>query len=536
MAYQALYRKWRPTTFDDVVGQEHITQTLKNQIMNSQLAHAYLFCGTRGTGKTSTAKILARAVNCENPIDGNPCNECASCKGILDESIMDVVEMDGASKNKVENIREIIDDALFLPSAVKKKVYIIDEVHMVTTAAFNALLKTLEEPPEHVMFILATTELNKVPATVLSRCQRFDFRRITNEDISARLKVVTEGSGKSVTDEALSLVAELGNGSMRDSLSILDQCIGYTDETLTYDDILNIIGITDQSALFSVSEAIIDGDGAKCLSVIDEILSCGKELDVFIDSLSKFLRDLLVVKIMSEPEKILNTSSAALLKMRALCEKTSQEKIINALNLLNESIVLAKTVAFKRTIYELAIVKMCDVTTSDTIEALLARVADLEEKLRNGSFSAPSLKNETQKKVKIKEEKESPQEETKQKTTEILGDENILAKWDDIKAYIKTHGGMPLVPHLASAKPVVLKDKLALVFPQNALVSKTVASKPAYLDLIRDAIAEILGADIPVGCFSDKEVSINDISEEKDSPFNKLNDLAKKHAVIEIID
>ena len=221
MAYQALYRKWRPLTFDDVVGQEHITQTLKNEIVNGKLAHAYLFCGTRGTGKTSTAKILARAVNCLNPQNGNPCNECEVCRGILDETIMDVLELDGASRNKVENIRDIIDDVMFLPSVAKKKVYIIDEVHMVTTQAFNALLKTLEEPPEHVMFILATTELNKIPPTVLSRCQRFDFRRITNEDIVGRLKTILSGDGRSATDEALSLVAELGDGSMRDSLSIL---------------------------------------------------------------------------------------------------------------------------------------------------------------------------------------------------------------------------------------------------------------------------------------------------------------------------
>ena len=538
MAYQALYRKWRPTTFDDVVGQEHITQTLKNQIINSQLAHAYLFCGTRGTGKTSTAKILARAVNCEHPINGNPCNECDTCRGILDESIMDVVEMDGASRNKIENIREIIDDALFLPSVAKKKVYIIDEVHMVSTAAFNALLKTLEEPPEHVMFILATTELNKVPATVLSRCQRFDFRRITNEDIASRLDVVTKGSGKSVTKEALSLVAELGNGSMRDSLSILEQCIGYTDETLTYDDIIDIIGLTDQSALFSISEAIIKGDGAKCLSVIDDVLSCGKELDVFVDSLAKFLRDLLVVKLMGEPEKILHVSASNLEKMRALCENVSQEKLVNALNLLNESILKAKNVTFKRTIYELAIVKMCDVTTSDTIDALLARVAELEEKLKKGEFTvSPYQKEKTKKEDEPKQTQSIPMAKAKEKPAEIKGDTDISAKWDDIKAHIKAHGGQPVLPHLACAKPVVLKDKLALVFSQNTLMSKTVASKPLYLDLVHDAVLEIMGINLPVGCFTDKEVlEVNTPAKTDSSAFDKLEDLAKKHNIIEILD
>ena len=308
MAYQALYRKWRPLTFDDVVGQEHITKTLKNEIVSGKLAHAYLFCGTRGTGKTSTAKILARAVNCLNPKDGNPCNECDVCRGLLDESIVDVVELDGASRNKVENIRDIIDDVMFLPSVARKKVYIIDEVHMVTTQAFNALLKTLEEPPAHVLFILATTELNKVPATVLSRCQRFDFRRITNSDIVARLKTILAGDGRKVTDEGLALVAELGDGSMRDSLSILDQCLGFSETEITYDDIVNIIGITDDDALIRLASAVADNNSTEALAVLDEVSLAGKELGVFIERFVAFLRDLMIVKLMDAPEKILNSS------------------------------------------------------------------------------------------------------------------------------------------------------------------------------------------------------------------------------------
>lgn len=542
MAYQALYRKWRPTTFDDVVGQEHITKTLKNEIMNSQLAHAYLFCGTRGTGKTSTAKILARAVNCENPQNGNPCNECEICRGILDESIMDVIEMDGASKNKVENIREIIDDVVFLPSRAKKKVYIIDEVHMVTTAAFNALLKTLEEPPEHVMFILATTELNKIPATVLSRCQRFDFRRITNDDIVARLKVVVDGSGKSVTDDALKLVAEMGNGSMRDSLSILDQCVGFSDETLTYDDILNIIGITDQSALFKLTEAVSENDAVAALSVIDEVVSCGKELDVFIDSLTKFLRDLLVVCIMPEPEKVLNTSSENLEKMKALSKKISKEKIINSLNILNDSIIKAKDLTFKRTIYEIAIIKMCDSKMSDSYESLLVRIEELEEKLQNGNFSpAPAQKKEpkpaTIQKEKTDSEKPVPKNEV-QKVSTSSADSNVVAKnWEEIKNHIKSNGGIPMIPHLANAKPMIIKNKLALVFPSTAMISKTVVSKQGYLELIKNAVIAVTGETFEVGCFSDKEVSnVAPSNSDEATGINKLEELAKKHNVIEIIE
>ncbi len=540
MAYQALYRTWRPTTFDDVVGQNHITKTLKNEIMNNKLAHAYLFCGTRGTGKTSTAKILARAVNCEHPIDGNPCNECEVCRGILDESILDVVELDGASKNKVENIRDIIEDVVFLPARAKKKVYIIDEVHMVTTAAFNALLKTLEEPPEHVMFILATTELNKIPATVLSRCQRFDFRRITNDDIAKRLKVVTESSGKSVTEEALYLVAELGNGSMRDSLSILDQCIGFTDETLTYDDVLNIIGITDQSALFALAEAIAKGDGAGALSSIEDVVANGKELDVFIDSLTKFLRDLLVVKIMASPQKVLSSSSESIKKMQDLAENISKEKLIHCLNILNDSIIQAKNLTFKRTVYELALIKMCNPALSESYESLLARIDALEEKLKNGNFSCPPKKEEKKEMAKdiIKEVPKPEKEVTKKaldKPLENSSDDLVISKWDEIKEHIKKNGGMPLIPHLSSAKPQMIKGRLALVFPASAMMSKTVTSKQGYLDLVKISVQAVTGLTLEVGCFSDKEVT-SEAKEEDNAGMKKLEELAKKHSIIEIID
>ena len=302
MAYQAIYRRWRPKVFDDVVGQKHITTTLKNQIMNGSCAHAYLFCGTRGTGKTSTAKILARAVNCLNPQEGNPCNECEVCRGLLDESILDVIELDGASKNKVENIREIIDDVMFLPATAKKKVYIIDEVHMVTQQAFNALLKTLEEPPAHVMFILATTELNKVPITVLSRCQQFDFRRITNADIAGRMGEILTADGFTFDESALSLIAELGDGSMRDSLSVLDKCVGAIDTHLSFDTVISVTGIADNEALYELALSVAKGDTASALTKIDEIIEKGKELSLFAERFIKYLRDILMIKVTNKPD------------------------------------------------------------------------------------------------------------------------------------------------------------------------------------------------------------------------------------------
>ena len=591
MAYQALYRKWRPLTFDDVVGQEHITRTLKNEIVNGKLAHAYLFCGTRGTGKTSTAKILARAVNCLNPRDGNPCNECEVCRGILDESILDVVELDGASRNKVENIRDIIDDVMFLPSVARKKVYIIDEVHMVTTQAFNALLKTLEEPPPHVLFILATTELNKVPATVLSRCQRFDFRRITNADIVARLKTILAGDGRKVTDEALALVAELGDGSMRDSLSILDQCLGYREEEITYDDIVSIIGIADDSALFRLAEAMADCNGAAALSILDEVLLAGKEIGVFMESVIGFLRDMLIVKLMSAPERILNVSEEKLEKMKALAPKLTREKLIHALTVLNEAVASARLSGFSRTVYELAVVKLCDPMVENSYEALLDRMADLEKQLAEGvriaQISAadtaqqplqpqqeqslagdeippweelpplpeePPPENASAMEVAMSPNGEIPMaESTAAKPPETarqkdgapqterqeshtaepaaLGAE-IPARWEEIISYVKMNGGMPIFSHLKKAGVKILHGRLGLIFGDAEGMSRRVVEKPSNLELVEKAVEAVTGEHIAVSCFSQKEVGGE---EPKEDPLARLEELAKTHDEIEII-
>lgn len=562
MAYQALYRKWRPLTFDDVVGQEHITRTLKNEIMSGKLAHAYLFCGTRGTGKTSTAKILARAVNCLNPKDGNPCNECEVCRGILDESIVDVVELDGASRNKVENIREIIDDVMFLPAVARKKVYIIDEVHMVTTQAFNALLKTLEEPPAHVLFILATTELNKVPATVLSRCQRFDFRRITNADIVGRLKTILAGDGRKVTDEGLALIAELGDGSMRDSLSILDQCLGFEDRELTRDDIIHMIGIADDEALFRLAEAIAQNDGESALRVLDEVSSSGKELGVFTERMIRFVRDLLIVKLVSEPEKILNTSKEKLERMRAIAPELTKEKLIYALNLFNESVISARLSSFSRTIYELAVIKLCDPITDHSYEALLDRIASLEQQLAQGAASSlPTKRAKQQEETSSSEKDELPpwedipplpaeappeyadtlpceqeakpleqkRQEEKSKQAEVP---LAVAKWPEIISYVKMNGGMPIFSHLKKASVRFLHGKLGMVFDENAFMSKTVVSKPSNLELVQKAIRAVTGEEIQAACFSLKETGGEP---EGEDPFAKLEALSKTHSEIEII-
>lgn len=570
MAYQALYRTWRPMVFDDVAGQEHITQTLRNEIKNNTLAHAYLFCGTRGTGKTSTAKILARAVNCEHPIDGNPCNECSTCKGILDDSILDVVEIDAASRNKVENIRELIDDVVFLPTRAKKKVYIIDEVHMVTTQAFNALLKTLEEPPAHVLFILATTELNKIPPTVLSRCQRFDFKRISLDAITQRLAQIVAATGRSMAPEALQTVAELGDGSMRDSLSILEQVLGYSEGSVSYDDLLSIIGITDYDALFNICEAFADGDGGTALSIFDSVIENGKEPDVFIERLIHFLRDLMVVSVTREPSAIVHTSPEQLKRMQTLSRRFTNEALMYALKLFNEAVINAKASGNNRTVYELALVKLCQPAYDTSIDALCARVAELESKLTHGvciPSAAPVVTPQEQSEVASAQphdeelppwelppmptEADAPPHEVapvvpdatqvqptpQPKEAEAVtpnGDApDVIAKWDEVKDYLRKHRGTPVIPHLNRATPRILNQKLALVFPQEAAMNKTVTNRPATLALIREAITAVTGEDLEVQCLSEKEAGLP--KTDANDAFDQLMKLAEEHSEIEIL-
>ncbi len=562
MAYQALYRTWRPMTFDDVAGQEHITKTLRNEIKTGNLAHAYLFCGTRGTGKTSTAKILARAVNCLHPVDGNPCNECEICKGILDDSILDVVEMDGASRNKVENIRELIDDVAFLPTRARKKVYIIDEVHMVTTQAFNALLKTLEEPPAHVLFILATTELNKIPPTVLSRCQRFDFKRITQAEIKARLSHIAEAAGRTIAPEALSMVAELGDGSMRDALSLLEQVLGYTEDAISYEDLLKIIGMTDYDALFQICSAFCDNDGGAALSVLDSVIENGKEPEVFMSRLTRFLRDLLVVKLSKNPKDMLNTSDEQFARMVNLAKGFTREKLIYALKLMNEAVIAAKDSGYGRTVYELALVKLSEPAFDQSMEALFARMADLEKQIASGAVvvkeatPAPEAVKQEENHIEGLEDcppwdaippeaampQEEPAEEFAEKPAEetaeaekptdaVAGGDPVLSRFEEIKEYIRAHGGVPVLPHLNRATPMMLQGKLSLVFPQEALMNKTVVSRAGNIELLCEAVLAVTGQKMAVQCLSEKEAGTN---QESDA-FDRLLALGKEHTGIEII-
>ena len=333
MGYTALYRKFRPITFSEIVGQEHITRTLRNQIIAGRVGHAYLFNGGRGTGKTSAAKILARAINCLNPKDGEPCNECEICKGAINGSLTDIVEMDAASNNSVEDIRSIREEVNFLPTKAKYRVYIIDEVHMLSTGAFNALLKTLEEPPEHVKFILATTEPQKLPATILSRCQRFDFKKISNENIIKRLNIVCEKSNIEITKEALNIIAVLSEGAMRDALSILERCIQDGENKIDEDKIKDLVGIPKITYIHQLTESILEYDVDKALANIDEVLEDGKDINNLLWELIKYVKDILMVKT---NQKLTIYNDEDFTRLQELSEKVTKERAIRLISELSE--------------------------------------------------------------------------------------------------------------------------------------------------------------------------------------------------------
>ena len=385
MSYTALYRKFRPSTFEDVKGQDHIVTTLKNQIRADRIGHAYLFCGTRGTGKTTIAKILARSVNCEHPVDGSPCTECPTCKAILAGVSTNVIEIDAASNNGVDNIREIREEVAYRPTQGRYKVYIIDEVHMLSTGAFNALLKTLEEPPSYVIFILATTEANKIPVTILSRCQRYDFRRITIDTIAARLSELMEKEGVDVEEKAIRYVAKAGDGSMRDALSLLDQCIAfYLGQKLTYDKVLEVLGTVDTEIFSQMLRTILAGDVTGSIRTLETLLNRGKELGQFVTDFTWYLRNLLLVKSADETEELLDVSTENLKLLKEESTMVDDETLIHYIRVLSELSGQLRYAAQKRVLVEVALVKLCKPQMEQNLESVLERLRILEEKMERG--------------------------------------------------------------------------------------------------------------------------------------------------------
>ena len=384
MSYLALYRKWRPRTFGEVKGQDAVCTTLKNQVMSGRVGHAYLFCGTRGTGKTSVAKIFARAVNCEHPVDGEPCGECAMCRAILAENSMNVLEIDAASNNGVDNIRDIREQVQYPPTEGKRRVYIIDEVHMLSGGAFNALLKTLEEPPEYVIFILATTEVNKIPVTVLSRCQRYDFRRITVGIITDRLKELTEAEHIRIEERALTYIARSADGAMRDALSLLDECIAFhPDEAISYDEVLEILGAVDIVTFSSLFEAVSKGQTGAALRILDSAFTEGRDLSQFVNDFLMYLRNLLILKTADEADGIIDSTRENLEIMRRDAAEASHAALMRWIRVLSELSNRLRFATQKRVMTELTLIRLTAPEMDDTNDALAERVASLERELKD---------------------------------------------------------------------------------------------------------------------------------------------------------
>lgn len=481
--YKALYRKYRPMTFDDVHGQEHIVPILKNQIATGKAAHAYLFCGTRGTGKTTCAKIFARAVNCESPRDGSPCGECPSCIASSSGLNTDIVEMDAASNTGVNDVRDLIDEITYTPTELKYRVYIIDEVHMMSTQAFNALLKTLEEPPSHVIFILATTEIHKLPATIVSRCQRFDFGKIDTSVICKRLGQVAEKENIDIDEDALFVMAKLAGGGLRDALGYLELCAGQSGK-IDGKRASELLGVTPYDALLSVVSAVSEKDIGSVFAQIEDACRKTNDISVFVEGLTSVYRDMLVVKTVPNYRKYvdLTPSQAELLEKTA--QKLSKEKILYHIKTLNDALFLmAKNTSVKRMAAELALVRMCDERLDTSNDAILSRISSLEDKITLGVYSAPVQsevkaepvkKTEEAPKVPVKEEKTEIKEE-KPIPADPAGDKKSLKvyrKWGEVTSKI-TASDISSMMYLSGSNAYEGDGILFIFFPGE--LAKTIA-------------------------------------------------------------
>jgi len=454
MSYTALYREWRPKTFDDVVGQKHITVTLKNQILKNRIAHAYLFCGTRGTGKTSTAKILAKAVNCTDIQNGEPCNKCDMCKKINAGTLIDVIEMDAASKRKLEDIKDIIENVKYPPQEGKYKVYIMDEVHMLTAEAVNAFLKTLEEPPANVIFILATTDPQKLPVTILSRCQKFDFRRIKTTEIFERLRNIVDNQGIFADDKSLNLIGRMSDGAMRDALSILDQAISMGEGKVQYENVLDMLGLVTNENLIRLTDAIINKDIDKSMKVVDEVVYSGRDIYNFIRDMISHMRNLLVVKVSQNASDILDMSEENIELISAQASNIRAEEIMRNIRILQDTEEQTKWIKQSRIYLELAVIKMCKIEYDTSKEVMLARLNRLEEAYKKGEIKVSSeriIESYPEHKHKPKQEEVIHPVENDNKESKLTLD-YVKKKWKDILEAFKARRLMVLFAALTTGE------------------------------------------------------------------------------------
>ena len=533
MAYKALYRKWRPDTFDSVIGQNHITETLRNEILTGRLAHAYLFTGTRGTGKTSTAKILSRAVNCMDLQNGNPCNKCECCTKIANELSLDVMEIDAASNTGVDNIRDIIEQLNYLPSMGKYKVYIIDEVHMLSQGAFNALLKTLEEPPSHVLFILATTEVQKIPATILSRCQRFDFKTISVYDIVTNLKKILEAEGIVADDDALEYVAFLGDGSMRDSLSILDQCLAFKNNNVTLTDVTDIVGAIDDGVLYEFASDIAKSDVSSALTRFNNCVNSGKNFDNIMNGLMQTMREILMFKINADEYTVSKLKRKYLLECAHLFDINS---LVRYIGILNDCIRSFKSFSSQRVLCECALISLTTPQVNTDYDSLLSRISAIENRLNCLEKNSTVQKIMQDNKINDVPQElyplpEPPQYEDVPSAPEILadsvskapkGDEaKVIANWNDIMASISASGKLRVYTALFGIKPQFNEGTLVLCVADND--KKRLLTE--NIDFIKESIRTAVGVQTQITITSDMPFTSPDISDE--DVFSNLGNIGK---------
>ena len=489
MSYTALYRKFRPASFDEVKGQDHIVTTLKNQIKMGRIGHAYLFTGTRGTGKTSVAKIFAKSVNCENPVDGSPCGECSVCRAIASGVSMNVIEIDAASNNGVDNIREIVEEVSYSPTEGKFKVYIIDEVHMLSIGAFNALLKTLEEPPSYVIFILATTEVHKIPITILSRCQRYDFRRITIDTIANRLKELMIAENVPVEDKALRYVAKMGDGSLRDALSLLDQCLAFHfGKELTYDMALDVLGAVDQEVFSKLLNSIVKRDVLGCITILEEIIYKGRELSQFVTDFVWYLRNILLVKTSDNLEDVIDASSENLERLKKQAETVEVDALMHHIRAFSELSGKIKYATQKRVMIEMLLIKLCKPEMEASQDALLDRIRALEEKLESGNFNIAAAN------VNASYEERPKEPVVKKVLDRALPDDikQVVRQW----AAIRNDLPLPMKAFLKKAKLSVSGDDRLQIVLDDEFNADYFLNNPDNKQLLQDKISEAVDKQI----------------------------------------
>lgn len=516
--HKALYRVYRPKTFGDVVGQEHIVKTLKNQIKNNNIGHAYLFSGTRGTGKTSTAKIFARAVNCLNPINEEPCNECEICIDTLNDNIMDIVEIDAASNNSVDDIRELRESVKYTPSKAKYKVYIIDEVHMLSQGAFNALLKTLEEPPSYVIFILATTEPHKIPATILSRCQRFDFKRVSSKDIASRMSYICKKENIEAEEKALSLIARNSQGALRDALSILDQCMSFGNEKIEYNDVIELLGTVNIDELFELSQSIIDENTKKSLEILNEFIIWGKDIRNLINDLIDHFRNLMVCKVSKDLDEIISLPEESIERLKEQSQNVNINDLIRILNILSETQDSMKSSSNTRILAEVTIMKIAQPMFDESKEALIKRIENLEEKIESGNIKVSTVQIEQSKDVKSQIIEDNKVEENKEDVAyeEVKSEDVRLVEssWKKITQKIKDDRKLSVAALLKEVNTFNVKDNiLYLIFNDNFSFARSRLNSKETIEYIESIIREVLNRSFNIQIYLKSEVASLNLSE-----------------------